>query len=136
MGIAGVRAMGAKRYQDLVAWQLANELKNKVYELLDDSATATRDRDFTAQIKDAASSGPANIAEGFGAYRHREAARYARIGRSSLIETQNHLGDGADRKHWSREAAAELQAFADRAIGATTRWVKYLTSTDTPGPGR
>jgi four helix bundle protein len=124
--------MGVKRYQDLVAWQLANELKTKIYELLDKSATATRDRDFAAQIKRAASSGPANIAEGFGAYHHREAARYARIGRSSLIETQNHLGDGADRKHWSREAALELQALGDRAIGATTRWLKHLTTNDTP----
>jgi four helix bundle protein len=84
------------------------------------------------QIKDSASSGPSNIAEGFGAYDHPQAARYAKIGRSSLMETHNHLGDGADRKHWSRAKAQELQALAERAIAATTKWLVYLSTTDAP----
>lgn len=103
-----------------------------MYELVDGSPQAVRDRDFAAQIKGAASSGPANIAEGFGAYQHREAARYTRIGRSSLVETHNHLGDGADHKHWSLETALEHQQIADRAIAATTKLLKHLSTTDAP----
>jgi four helix bundle protein len=132
MGIAGAVRVGVRRYQDLVAWQLANELKIKVYELIDGSPTVHQDARFVTQIKDSASSAPSNIAEGFGAYDHPQAARYAKIGRSSLMETHNHLGDGADRKHWSRAKAAELQQLAERAMAATTRWLEYLMTSDTP----
>ncbi len=45
----------------------------------------------------------------------------------------NHVGDGADRRFWSASEAARLQKLADRAIGAATRLLDYLTSTDTPG---
>jgi hypothetical protein len=52
--------MGVRRYQDLVCWQLANELKRGVYALLDESRGASRDFGFCDQLKGAASSGPAN----------------------------------------------------------------------------
>jgi hypothetical protein len=38
MGVARRPDMGVRRYQDLVAWQLANELKLNVYELVDQSS--------------------------------------------------------------------------------------------------
>jgi hypothetical protein len=75
--------VGVRRYQDLDAWRLANELKREVYALIENSP-AREDRRFCDQIKAAASSGPANLAEGFGCYRHPEFARYARVARASL----------------------------------------------------
>jgi four helix bundle protein len=101
--------MGVRRYQDLDAWRLANELKREVYAL-----------------------GPANLAEGFGCYRHPEFARYVRVARASLLETHNHLGDGVDRRFWSAEEATRLQTLADKAMGATTRLMRYLMSTKAP----
>jgi hypothetical protein len=65
----------AQRYHELAAWQLANELKQKVYALVETSA-ARDDRRFADQIRDAAASGPRNLAEGFAYYRHREFAKY------------------------------------------------------------
>lgn len=124
--------MGVRRYQDLDAWRLSNELKREVYALIRNSR-ATCDRRFCDQLRSAASSGPANLAEGFACFRHAEFSRYARIARASLIETHYHLGDGVDRQYWSRSEAARLQTLAERAAGATTRLVQYLTSTDTPG---
>ncbi len=81
---------------------------------------------------DSAASAPRNIAEGFGAYGHPQSARYARIAKASLCETQNHLLDGIDRKHWKAEDVKPLMALSKRAIGATTRWIAYLTRTATP----
>src|SRR5690242_6929151 len=49
---------------------------------------------FRDQITESARSAPANLAEGFGCYRHPEFARYVRIARASLLEAHNHLGDG------------------------------------------
>ena len=89
-------SMGIRRYEDFVAWRLANELKQNVYELVA-RTTARDDRRFCDQITDSAASAPRNLAEGFGCYRHPEFARYTRIAKASLVETHNHLGDGVDR---------------------------------------
>jgi four helix bundle protein len=127
--------VGVRRYEDLVAWQLSNELKKNVYALIDRSA-ARSDRRFCDQVRDAAASGPSNLAEGFGSYRHPEFARYTRIAKASLAETHNHLGDGVDRRHWSRDDAEPLRHLADRAIGACVRLLQYLERTDAPGTHR
>jgi four helix bundle protein len=101
MGIARRLSMAARRYQDLDVWLLANELKKKVYALVDRS-TARDDRRFCEQIRDSAASAPSNLAEGFACYKHPEFARYARFAKASLTETHNHLGDGVDRHHITR----------------------------------
>jgi len=124
--------MGARRYQDLDVWQLANDLKKRVYALVDRS-TARDDRKFCEQIRDSAASAPSNLAEGFACYRHLEFARYTRVAKASLTETHNHLGDGVDRRHWSPREATPLQELADRAVGACVRLLQYLESTDAPG---
>ena len=124
--------MAIRRYQDLVAWQLANELKQNVYALVT-STTARNDRSFCEQIKDSAASAPRNLAEGFGSYLHPEFARYTRIAKASLIETHNHLSDGVDRQHWTAEQAATLQQLVDRAVGACVRLLHHLEKTDAPG---
>ena len=121
-----------RRYQDLVCWQLANELKREVYRLLKESRSGRRDIKFADQLRASASSGPANLSEAFGYFRHREGARYVRIAKASLTETHNHLCDGIDREHWTEERCRPVLSLADRAIGATTRWLIYLTSSDDP----
>jgi four helix bundle protein len=120
-----------RRFTDLVAWQVANQLKQEVYALID-RTPAKHDRRFCDQIKDRTFSAEQS-AEGFGCYRHPEFARYARVARSSLVETHNHLGDGVDLKYWSLSDAARLQKLADRATGATTRLIRYLETIDAPG---
>lgn len=123
--------MGVSRYEDLVAWQLANELKRNVYELVA-RTTARDDRRFCDQIRASAASATSNLAEGFGCYRHPEFATYARIAKASLLETHCHLGDGVDRRHWSPQDAKPLLEQADRAVGACVRLLAYLDTTDAP----
>jgi four helix bundle protein len=130
--IALRRCMVAQRYDELEAWQLANELKQKVYELIGRSS-AKDDRRFCDQIRDSAVSAPSNLAEGFGYSRHPEFARHTRTAKSSLMETQNHLVDGVDRGHWPAERARPLVKLADRAIGKCVRLLQYLETSDAPG---
>ena len=130
--IATAMRVAVRRYSDLVAWQLANELKQKVYALVAHTP-AREDRRFCDQLMDAAASAPRNLAEGFGCYRHPEFARYTSIANSSLMETHNHLGDGVDRRYWSAQDAAVLQSLTDRATGACVRLMRHLESTDAPG---
>jgi four helix bundle protein len=119
--------MVVRRYHDLVCWRLANELKLKVYAF---TATepAVRDFKYCSQIRDSARSGPANISEGFGRFRPAEFARFLEFARASLIETQNHLGDGRDLRYLPDSLYTDVYALADRAIGATTNLLKYLRS--------
>lgn len=123
--------MAVVSFEQLQCWQLANDLKQKVYALVD-RTPAKSDVKFCDQIKGSAASGPSNIAEGFGHYMHGDAARYARIAKGSLTETRNHLLDGIDRRHWTAADAEPLLQLAKRAAGAATGWLAYLKSTPTP----
>src|SRR5262245_51673621 len=123
--------MAVRRYQDLVVWQLADELKRQVYELLENSP-ASRDFNFCDQIKSSASSAPANIAEGFSYYRHPEFARHLRVARSEIAETRNHLDDGVDRGYWRFERVVRLHKLAARAKAAATSLLRYLTTSQAP----
>jgi four helix bundle protein len=123
--------MCAQRYEDLDAWQLANELKEKVYELID-SSPARNDFEFRDQVRDSLSSATTNIAEGFGYYDHGLFARHVRIARASEMETHDHLADGVKRRHWTDGTASPLQQLAKRAIGAATGLLRYLDTTEAP----
>jgi four helix bundle protein len=125
------RTPTVQRYEDLVCWRLANELKVNVYALTEKSR-ARLDRSFCDQIKDSAASAPANLSAAFGWFRHGAAARHARIARASLFETKNHLGDGVDRKFWTSAESENLQRLANRAIAATTGWLEYLCQSEEP----
>ncbi len=117
--------MGVRRYQDLECWQLANELKKRVYALCRRPEVA-KDVKFCDQMRDSARGGPRAIAEGFGRFRPKEFARYLEYARASLIETQNHIGDALDSDYLTQTEHDELFAFADLAIGKTTKLHRYL----------
>jgi four helix bundle protein len=79
-----------KRYRDLVAWQTAFKLGLEVY-----SVTANWPKHemfgLTSQIRRAAVSVSANIAEGYERRRKTEFARFLEIARGSLGEVETFL---------------------------------------------
>ena len=125
--------MVARTFEELDAWRLADELKNRLWALLATSA-AKRDVKFCDQISSSASSSPANISEGFGYYDHPQFARHVRIAIASLDETRNHLNDGVQRRFWTADDVAPLLQLTKRARGACVRLLEHLTTTDAPQP--
>jgi four helix bundle protein len=122
----------AKRFEDLVSWQLADELRARVVRFTEEPP-ALYDTKYSSHIRDAASSVPSNIAEGFCRYGHREFARFLTIARASLAETQVRLKDGADRLYLSQREHDGLQLIARRTMVALTRLLTYLrTHPDAP----
>jgi four helix bundle protein len=119
--------MGAKRFTELRAWQLARELKIAVDEEILANPEARADRRFYDQLSDAVRSAPRNLAEGFGRYSHREFAHFTRIARSSLKETQNHILDALDRRFIDQQQFDRLWALSDQALATTTALLNYLT---------
>ena len=118
----------ARTFTELDAWQLANQLKLGIYELIR-SGDAHRDIEFRNQIRNAAASAPRNIAEGFGRYLPRDFSQYLRIANGSLMETSNHLQDGCDRGYFKPADIEPLLVLARRASAATTSLIRYLQST-------
>jgi four helix bundle protein len=124
---------GVKRYEDLVAWQLAYELQREIFAL-----TATEpaflDFRFRDQIRDSSASASRNIAEGFARFRPADFARFLRIARASLTETHHHLRDGRDRGYFAEADHARLSLLTGRAAIATTRLIRYLRTANPPDP--
>ena len=130
---ARLPCVGARRYQELVAWQLADELRRGVVAFTD-KPPACHHSKFCDQICDAADSACSNTAEGFGRYGPAEFHRFLVIARSSLLEVQDRLMSARHRRFIQEAEFTRLHGLADRAIGANVRLQQYLRRAD--GRGR
>ncbi len=79
-----------KSYQDLTVWQKAMDLVVTVYRLLPEMPGEERFA-LADQMRRAAVSVPANIAEGYGRRRDNELKHFLKIAQGSLAELQTHL---------------------------------------------
>ena len=82
--------MAVQSYRDLEVWQMAIDLAEQCYR-----ATKCFPKDelfgLTSQIRRAAASIPANIAEGQGRESTKDFLRFISIARGSLMEVETHL---------------------------------------------
>jgi four helix bundle protein len=125
--------MGVNRFEDLIAWQLANRLQDEVLALIS-TGPATRDFKFCDQIRESLRSAPANTAEGFGRYYPRDFRRCLRIAAGSLNETKNHLHEGKSRGYFSDRDHERVVRLSLRAIKANVRLAAYLATATAPDP--
>jgi four helix bundle protein len=97
--------MGIRNYQDLIAWQKAMDLVEKVYQL---TKMFPKDELYglTNQVRRASVSIPSNIAEGQGRRTDKEYANFLSIARGSLneVETQFLI---AERLHYVEKEAVQ-----------------------------
>ena len=129
---AGWPAWGTKinHYEDLVAWQFANELADLV-DSLTSAGGAAANRSFREQILKSSAKAPAQIAEGFLRFKARESAYYYRVARASLGETMNHLQRGFHRNHWN-----ETQIHQSTETGAVSHEHHWRTARGEAGANR
>src|SRR5258706_518117 len=78
--------MRITRYQDLIAWQLARKLEQRVFAFTDKPRVA-RDFDFCRQIRKSSSSAPRNMSEGFGRFWPAEFAHKMHIAIGEVAQT-------------------------------------------------
>ena len=80
----------SKSFEDLNVWQMGKNIAMEIYRLTDDFP---KEEGFvlTPQIRRAALSVPANIAEGFGRYHYLDKAKFYLNARGSLYELKSHL---------------------------------------------
>ena len=84
------KEMPARSFEQLVVWQRGHELVLSIYNV---TKKFPREEIFslTDQLRRAASSVTANIAEGFGKISTRDKLRFYNMAQGSLEETRNHL---------------------------------------------
>ena len=121
----------ARRHQDLICWQLADQLRQLIIKHTADGTSAGRDYRFTSNFRDAISSVCRNQAEGFAKYKHKPQRPYFNTARSSLKETEDGIRDGQLRGHFSEDVVKEMNDLCDRASSANLR---YLQSLERPDP--
>jgi four helix bundle protein len=121
-----------RTFRDLVAWQKAIALTRLVYRL---TGTFPSDERFglVIQMRRAAVSVPANIAEGYGRGARQEYIRYIQMARGSLFELQTHA-EIAHGQGWMTDSAfREFNQSAeevDRIVSGLLRSLKQPAATD------
>jgi four helix bundle protein len=113
----------AKCFEDLEVWQIAHQLTLAVYRF---SAGLPKSEEYglTSQIRRAAVSVPANIAEGFKKRGVRDKARFYNIAQGSLEECRYYLillrdlgyGDPQEILSKVKSAQALLGAYTNRLL--------------------
>ena len=117
--------MGARRFEDLEAWQLANEVRMRVIVLTEKPAVAKRFK-YRDQLDDASSSACRNIAEGFARFRHKEFAQFVRVARASEGEVRDLFIEARQRGFLSDLEFKEHEALVERAMKAAAGLIRYL----------
>jgi four helix bundle protein len=110
-------------FKDLEVWKVARELRSAIYGL------ARRLPDFekyglAAQLRRAATSVTANIAEGYGRYSYQENAQFCRQARGSLYELRDHLTTCVDEHYLGEDNSVELERLAHRVIQLINGYIR------------
>jgi four helix bundle protein len=115
-------------HRDLRVWQTAIELGVRSYDL---SRTFPREERYglTAQLRSAAVSVAANIAEGNGRLTRGEYLNHLSIARGSLREIDTHLEFAYQLGYATAEAIRELRNLIDAAAALLTRLIQSLQKT-------
>jgi four helix bundle protein len=115
----------ARDHRELECWQLADELRQRVLEIIK-RPNAARDKNFCDDIDRASNSACYNTSEGFYKFKHKPFAASLRIARGELGETRDQLEAAAQKKYVTTTEHAELDALCRRALGANGGLIKFL----------
>jgi four helix bundle protein len=114
-----------KKFEDILAWQEARKLVNRIYQVTGKGAFA-RDFGLRDQIQRAAVSVMANIAEGFDCESHAEFARFLGFARRSAVEVQSLLYAALDIGYITDEAFKSMYGQAEKTKALTGGLKKSL----------
>jgi four helix bundle protein len=122
---------GWKHFNEIAAWQQARDLKKVAYAFLRKSRFR-HEYKLKDQLKDAARSGPANIAEGFGRHGNAEFARFVEIAKGSEAEVLNHFIDAHDEGLISDSEFQAAEHAAMKAMKTAVGLIRHLRNNKPP----
>jgi len=98
-------------FKDLIAWRSARDLRAKIYRICI-RFPKTEIFALSSQMRRAAVSVTANIAEGYGRFSYQENIQFCRQSRGSVYELRDHLTSSLDAGYITQEEYMELDSMA------------------------
>src|SRR6266568_2730064 len=131
-----VNQSGVKRirdFTDLETWRFARRLRVEVYRICQGFP---RNETFglASQIRRAAVSVTANIAEGFGRYSYQENIQFCRQSRGSVFEVRDHLITAKDEGYMSLAEYEQSDGLAQRVIQTLNGYIRSTQARLKAGP--
>lgn len=129
--------VGIRDFKDLEVWKVARELRQEMYKLAKSLPEFER-FGLANQLRWAAISVTANVAEGFGRFGYQENAQFCRQARGSLYELRDHLTTCVDAGYVPLVEGRRLDQVAQRAtqlLNGYLRSTLALKSTTESGRG-
>jgi four helix bundle protein len=122
--------MRITRFEDLDCWQEARNLVNSVYRVCR-VIELKKDYSLSDQVKRAATSIMANIAEGFSRKGNKEFIQFLFISKSSAAELQSHLYVALDQGYIDQAQFDEIYEQANKTAMIISGLIKYLRTKQT-----
>ena len=116
---------GFKKFEEILAWQKARKVTKRIYEITG-SGNFAKDFGLRDQIRRAAVSIMANIAEGQGRFSTKEFANFLNIAHGSIAETQSHLYIALDLDYLNQDDFTEIYDLLDEVARMTMSLMKHL----------
>ncbi len=114
-----------KNFTDLEVWQKARTVRNQIYQVCRDLPVDEK-YNLNLQMKKAAVSLTANIAEGYGRFHYQENIQFLRTSRGSAYELLDHILTCVDQKYISIELANEINDQLMNCIRLIDGLIRYL----------
>jgi four helix bundle protein len=114
--------MGARRFQELRCWQLANTIRQEIAAICDTEVVAG-DRNFCDDFRDAAGSVCRNISEGFGRFESGDIVKFFRYALASLAEVQDGLEECLIRKFIDRSSFDRLWDMSEHTKASSLKFI-------------
>jgi four helix bundle protein len=120
---------GARRFEELIAWQYARKLVRHVYEHTGNGALA-KDFGLKGQLQRAAVSIMSNIAEGFERRRDKQFAYFLSIAKASCAEVRSLLYVALDAGYLAQHEFDSLHCQADEVGRIVAGLHRFVSSSE------
>lgn len=110
----------------LHVYQASLELAQVIYKDVLTCLPSEEKWGLSSQIRRAAASVPANIAEGYGRYYYQETVRFCYMARGSLMELSCHFDLAHSQGHITEELYQHLEEMMDSLLRLIHGYIKYL----------
>jgi four helix bundle protein len=120
------------RFEDIEAWKKARELTKQIYEITSQGSLA-RDYALKDQLRRAAISIMANIAEGFEREGNKEFKQFLAMAKGSVGEVKAQLYVALDASLIDSDSFKKVMALADETARLIAGFLKYLKASDHKG---
>lgn len=117
--------MKVSSFKDLEIWKLGREIRNRIYHITK-GMPKSETYNLVPQMRRAAISVTANIAEGYGRYHFQENIQFLRMARGSLYELLDHITTCNDLGYISDEINTELNNLLYLNIKKVNGYISYL----------